>query len=253
MRYIAIAATEYGKGRIILFPSRFDNTNTAGNLFNPQLTRSMLEWVSRRNENDRIAVLSISHMVVEGNLFNVAQVEDVSVSFGMLDDLSVSGNITGRDCIIFNGIDNNISPLIRSNLTSYVVGGGGLVLCDLRVDGEAVELLESIAPVVVESSGVNLSGGFPIWTDEGREHPIFRDKFLGVDITLLNSVLEGAVSSSWDVLNVVDTDIDVREGNLEVDPLLFTRSQNVSIPGAFFVGYFATVYEDGITDLETES
>ena len=252
MRYITIAVTEYGKGRIILFPSRFDNINTAGNLLNPQLTRSMLVWVSQRNENDRIAVLSVAHRVVEGNLFNVTEVENLSVYFGEFDDLSVSGNFAGRDCIIFNGIDNNISPLIRSNLTSYIVNGGGLVLCDLRVDGEAVELLESIAPVTVDSSGVNLSGGFPIWTDDGREHPIFRDRFLGVDITLLNSVLEDDVSSAWDILNVVDTDIDVREGDLEIDELLFSRSQDASIPGSFFVGYYVTVYEDGITDLETE-
>ena len=133
-----------------------------------------------------------------------------------------------------------------------MVGGGGLVLCDLRVDGEAVELLESIAPVTVESSGVNISSGFPIWTDEGREHPVYRDRFLGVDITLLNSVLEDDVSSAWDVLNVVDTDIEVREGDLEIDDLLFTRSQDASIPGSHFVGYYATVYEDGVTALETE-
>lgn len=252
MKYITIATTEYGKGRIILFPSRFNNTNTACNLLNPELTRSMLEWVSQRNENDRISALSVSHESVEGNLFNVAEVEDVSMSFGELDDLSVSSSLPSRDCIIFNGIDNNISPLIRSNLTNYVVGGGGLVLCDLRVNGEAVELLESVAPVTVQSSGVNISGGYPIWTDEGREHPIFRDRFLGVDITLLNTVKTTAVSSAWDVLNIVDTDVEVREGDLEIDELLFTRSQDVSVPGSFFVGYYATVYEDGITDLETE-
>lgn len=252
MRYVTIAVTEYGKGRIVLFPSRFDGINTAGNLLDPQLTRSMLEWVSQRNENDRISALSIAHRTVEGNLLRVAEVEDVSVGFGELDDLSVSINLSVRDCIIFNGIDNNISPLIRSNLASYVAGGGGLVLCDLRVDGEPVELLESIAPVTVESSGVNLSGGFPIWTEEGRGHPIYQDRFLGVDITLLNSVPEDDVSSSWVVLNVIDTDINIREGDLEIDELLFNRSQDVSIPGSFFVGYYATVYEDGITDLETE-
>lgn len=252
MRYVTIATTEYGKGRIVLFPSRFDNVNTAGNLLNPELTRSILEWVAQRNENDRISAISVSHDVVEGNLFNIADVANTSVFLGELDDLSVSGNLVARDCIIFNGIDNSISPLIRSNLTTYVAGGGGLVLCDIRVDDDSIELLESIAPVTVESSGVNISSGFPIWTDEGRVHPIFRDRFLGVDITLLNSILESAVSSSWDVLNVVDTEIDVREGDLEIDELLFSRSQDASIPGAFFVGYFATVYEDGITDLETE-
>jgi len=252
MRYVTIATTEYGKGRIVLFPSRFNNANTAGNLLNPQLTRSMLEWVSQRNENDRIDALSVSHMSVEGNLFDVAPIENVSVSIGELDDLSVGANMDVRDCIILNGVDNNISPLIRTNIVSYVASGGGLVICDIRVDGEAIELLDSVAPVTVTSSGVNLSSGFPIWTDEGREHPIFRDRFLGVDITLLNSVLEGGVSSSWDVLNVVDTDIEVREGDLEIDELLFTRSQDASVPGSFFVGYYATVYEDGITDLETE-
>ena len=153
MRYVTIATIEYGKGRIIIFPSRFDNINTAGNLLNPQLTRSMLEWVSQRNENDRISTLAVSHLAVDGNLFNVAEVEDISVSTGELDDFSVSANLSVRDCIIFNGIDNNISPLIRSNLTDYVVGGGGLVLCDFRVNGESVELLDSIAPVTVSSYG----------------------------------------------------------------------------------------------------
>jgi len=251
MKYVTIATTEYGKGRIVLFPSRFDNINTAGNLLNPALTRSMLEWASQRNENDRISSLSVSNSTVEGNLFDVADMNNVLVSFGDLDDLSVSSNLTDKDCIILNGVDNNISPLIRTNLTNYVVGGGGLVLCDLRVDGEAIELLESIAPVTVESESVNLSSGFPMWTDIGRTHPIFRDRFLGVDITLLNSVQESGVSSSWTVLNVLDTDIEVREGDLEIDELLFSRSQDFSIPGTFFVGYYATVYEDGITDMET--
>jgi len=254
MRYVTLASNEYRKGRMLLFCSRFSrriNNASANNLF----VRRCLEWLSYSKTTDSIRVCSVVYNVVDGNVLKLHDLDRVQFASAELSDLSDSSFFSGFDVLVFNGMNNEISPLIYLNMMDFVSNGGGLLLCDLNLSEDYLDMLSSIAPVYVQTSGVNIASGFNLWTEEGQQNPIYDSSFSGVPVVLLNTVQEDGVSSNWTVLSVFDTDytpnLEEDYGD-EDDDEVPIPSSDFDIDGAYFTAYLRCVYEDGLMKI-TES
>lgn len=248
MKYGILSSLEYSSGRIILFCSRFDNVSTGNNEQSPEFCRSCLQWVSGKSEDDLLSVLIVSSNEEDTGYRVFYSADKVNVQRAELDDLSDELFLSRFDSVCFFGVNNNLSPIIKLSLKSYVESGGGLILADINVDSANIDLLEDIAPVYCQSSGVNFSTGKGKWTSVGVESPIYEKEFSHSNIQILNTISEFGLSAYWDLLYVYDTSTDVAdEEDLEeiVDGPVYLSS-DYDIAGDRIVGYFSGVYKDGI-------
>lgn len=176
----------------------------------------------------------------------------VNVQRGEIEDLSDSSFLSRFDVVCIFGVDNNLSPLIRLTLENYVSSGGGMVLSDIQVSAANIELLDDIAPVYCENSGVNFLSGNQKWTDEGVLSPIYDREFAKPNIRMLNTILETDFSKRWSVLYVFDTSTDVSDyDDTENDVTgVVYLSSDYDIAGDRIVGYFAGVYKNGVFNVD---
>lgn len=254
MQYVTLASTEYRKGRILFFPSRFSRRINNASVVDLLIRRS-LEWLSYSKTDDTIRVCSVVHNVVDGNVMPLYGLDRVELYIGDIPSLSNSSFLSFFDVLVLNGADNYLSPLVRTNIINFVGSGGGLILCDFNLTGENLELMDSVAPLYVESSGVNIASGFNLWLEAGQAHFIYDKTLSSLPVVVLNSVKGDDISSNWTVLSVFDTEYtpDYEEDYDEDEEEISVPSADFDIDGAYFTVYFRAVYEDGIMQASSSS
>lgn len=252
MIHVALASAPYGSGRIVFLSGRLNARNTAGDGLPSRLIRNCLEWASALEGEDWIEVCHVPFETVDATVPAVDEAFNIGVERQTAEFLSEDENLSEFDCIVLAGYRNTLSPLVRANVMNFVSAGGGLVLCDVAQEG-ALDLLSGSVSLSVASAGSVLAeDGYPRWTEAGRSHAVFSRSLLGVDIPLLADVRESSLGSAWTVLNVFDTEATARENDADVEEQLFLSSDDYSVPGKYFVGYYATVYENGFANLKRE-
>jgi hypothetical protein len=252
MKFSIISSLKYKKGNILLVCSRFANVNTENASFPATLVRRCFEFSSAMSSDETINTLVIVDGVDDGSVGIVDNIEDISVTRGSIEDLSNLSYVQGFDSVLFFGVDNDISPLIRTNLLSFVGDGGGLILSDINVDNEELSLFTGVATVTVTSTGFYEEDGSQVWTTDGVANHIYNSDVSSLHVTPLNTISELNLSSEWDILYVHDTNYSVEEeSSIEFvfDETVYS-SVDYDIKGANFVGYFACVYENGIMEVE---
>lgn len=251
MKYSILSSLEYESGKILLLCSRFNNVNTGNSTLPSSLLRRCLEWLSVSETYDLIRVCVVVNGFDDGSIGVVDEIENVTVFRGELKDLSDSSFLSDFDCMVFHGLDNNISPLIRTNVISYISNGGGVLFSDVHVDESNIEMFNDISVVYSTGSGVNVGSGNGKWTDDGKSSYIYRTDFSGIRIPMLNTIAESGFASGWSFLYVYDTDVadaGNEEANEEADTIFL--SSDYDIPGAMIMGYYAAVYENGMIEIE---
>jgi hypothetical protein len=252
MKFSIISSLDYQQGNILLICSRFANINTDNASFPPSLVERCFQFASSISDEGVINALVIVDGVDDGSVGIVDNVDDINVTRGAIEDLSTLEYIQGFDAVLFFGIDNNLSPLIRANILSFVGGGGGLILSDINLDGEELSLFTGIASVTVTSPGFYESKGSQVWTEDGVSNFIYSDDVANLHITPLNTISELNLSSEWSLLYIHDTEYTLEEESpidLTIDETI-NSSSDYDIDGVNFVGYFATVYENGIVEVQ---
>lgn len=249
MKYVVLASTTHGSGRVMLFASRMNYRNTGGVGITDLFVRNCLGWISQAGDTDRLEVCHVPFETVDGTIPTVDSSFNTSVSRHDVEFLSEDNNLYEFDCIILSGYNNDISPLVRDNLVAYVNSGGGLLVEDFNLSG-AVDLFAPISPVTVDDAGFIPVDGNLVWTDSGLAHGVFNASFLGLDIGILNTISEGDVGSGWSILNVFDTEAE-KSSEIPIEEQLYLRSADFAIKGTYFVGHYTSVYQDGLVDLET--
>jgi len=252
MKYSILSTLEYYKGRIALLCSRFNNLLTGNTTLLPTFIRRCLEWSSSKSENDIISVLVLSNGIEDGSLGIFDEVDKINVYRGELEDVTDFSFLSSFDCLIIFGVDNNISPVIRSNIEQYIKEGGGFILSDIKIDNAYISILENIDLVYVQSSGINFPSGSYLWTDDGMQHYIYQQSFWKILIPGLNTISEIGLSPSWSMLYVYDTSIKVVENpEIIVEEGVIRHSSDYDIPGVNFVAYFSSIYKNGMFKVET--
>jgi len=142
--------------------------------------------------------------------------------------------------------------LVRSNIKSFVALGGGVLFSDVNVDSENIEMFDDISTVYSIGSGVNLSNGEYVWTEDGSSHYIYSSDFLELTIPVLNTISELGFSDGWELIYVYDTGQVALEEQptAEVIGTVYSSS-DYGIPGSHLMGYFAAVYENGLFKIES--
>jgi nitrate reductase NapE component len=250
--FTVLTSTEYGQGRIALFLSRFNNFHTDNTTVFPDFTRKTMEYVAIRDVDEVINVCVVSDFA-EGTSPQLDDVKKIDVSRKDVSFLSDLVALSKFHCLILSGFGNNLSPLIRQNILSYVEDGGGLIVSDVNVTMANFELLDPVSPVYVLDSGFASDSGFATWTDSGIGHYIFEPEFSNMKIKTLNSVRDTDLGSAWEPLVAFDTEAvsEVEEQEEDIDEFLFIASDDFPIRGASFVGYYGSLYRDGLIDLKT--
>jgi hypothetical protein len=215
------------------------------------MIRNLLEWTADLDDEDWIEACHVAFETVDATIPAVDDAYNIGVERQDAEFLSEAANLSEFDCVILAGYRNTLSPLVRSNLLSFVSGGGGLVLADVAQEG-ALDLLSGTVSFSVESMNAVFDDGYNIWTDAGKAHPVFSESLLGAVIPVLASVSEDGLGSAWEVLNVFDTEATAGESNADIEEQLFLSSDDFAVPGEYFMGYYATVYENGFIALRRE-
>ena len=252
MKYSAIASLEYGSGRILLMCTRFANINTGNIAMSSRFIRRSTQWVSAIGDDDQINVCVIVNDVDDGSLGALDNTENITAFKSELKDLSDNSFLGDFDCLVFFGLDNNISPLIRSNVKQYIEDGGGAIFCDVNINDDSIDMFDDIESVYCISSGVNLSDGQSTWTVDGVNHYLYEIDFVDIEIAILNTISELGFSSAWEILYIYDTDHSVSEDNpfeYEVVGTIYSSS-DYDIPGDRTMAYFSCVYENGIFEVK---
>jgi hypothetical protein len=213
------------------------------------LIRNLLEWVSNVGDEDWIEACHVAFETVDATIPAVDDAYNIGVERQDADFLSEAANLEEFDCIILAGYRNTLSPLVRANLLAFVSAGGGLLLADVVQEG-SLELLSGSVSFSVDSMNAVFDEGYNLWTDTGKSHAVFSESLLGTVIPVLSSVSEDDLGSSWEVLNVFDTDATAGESDADVEEQIFLASDDFAVPGEYFVGYYATVYENGFITLK---
>ena len=115
-----------------------------------------------------------------------------------------------------------------------------------------IEIFSDMCPVWQSESGVSIQSGVAQWTDAGRAHYIYEDQFEGIDIEPTNTVLEDGLSQSWQMLIIHDVPSNDESEiflDSEEDDSLFEPSDGTAI-GTNFIGYYGTVYENGVIEVQ---
>jgi hypothetical protein len=249
MRYVCLATAAYGSGRISFISGRLNTSNTGGTGLRPRLIRNLLEWTSNVGDEDWIEACHVPFETVDATIPAVDDAYNIGVERQNADFLSEFQNLREFDCVILAGYRNTLSPLVRSNLLSFVSGGGGLVLADVTQEG-SLEIFSGTISFSVDSMNAVFAEGYNIWTEAGKAHSVFSSSLLGTVIPVLSSVSEDHLGSDWEVLNVFDTEATAGESNADIEEQIFLSSDDYAVPGEYFVGYYATVYEDGFITLK---
>jgi len=245
MQYLALASRPYGSGRIMFMPSRLNYRNTGGDSVYSSFIRSCLEWLSQSDEYSNIELCYVAIGTVDGT----SPVMDASYRVGVArhdaEYLSSLDNLYQHECIVVSGTE--MSPIIRSNLLSYVSSGGGLLVTD-ATDSGYIDLF-SDSPISASSDSYIRQEGSYVWTSSGRSHQVFSDNFVPMTVPLLNTVYLSDVGSSWTNLIIFDTDIEQLDDS-QVDELTLVSSDDAVIYGLHFTAYFSSTYENGIIELD---
>jgi len=252
-KYVILSTTEYGKGRIALFASRFSNLMTDNTTAYPPFVRSLLEWASIRDEDEVIRVCSVDIGNVSSTFPEVDLLEKVTVDNRAVSFLSDYKNLAEFHCLILSGLGNNISPLIRQNILSFVLSGGGLVVSDFDAKMEQIELFDHVSSVYVVDSGYVSPVGGEVWQEIGLLSPLFDESYSDMFVKLTNTIRVGDLGSKWDSLLVMDTEsAKVVEQDEIQDELLYQPSSDFLVKGASFVAYYGSVYRNGLVDIQIE-
>ena len=226
--------------------------NTGNFSLSTAFIRRCLQWLTVSSSEDFIRVCVIVNDVDDGTVGVLDDTENTSVFRGELRDLSDASFLSDFDCMIFCGLDNDISPLIRTNIKSFVASGGGVLFSDVNVNSANIEMFDDISTVYSIGAGVNLDEGASLWTSEGLSHYLYNSDFSTMTIPVLNTVSELGFSDGWDLIYVYDTGYVFGEDQPQVEILgTIYSSADYDIPGSFLVGYFAAVYENGLFKIES--
>jgi len=250
MKYAVLAVGTHGMGRIVLFPGRFNAQSTGGRGMPVMFSRKVAEWASSQSASASIQVCHVSFGSVDSTIPDLDRAWGVSVFRADPEFVSELANIEGFGCIVLSGYANNASPLIKDNLVAYVAAGGGLVLSDINLTGQGVDFLGAILPVQVEFSDFSQAQGNVVWTDSGKTSPLFDDSFVWFEMPVVNTIPESGLGTGWDMLAEFDTEQLTRPSDDLVSQDVFLPSSDYLVKGAYFVGYYSTVYQNGITTLK---
>ena len=249
MKYSVLSSLEYDNGKFMLLCSRFSNMNTYTALPS-EFLRRCLEWLTTSSESELIRVVVVVNKTDDGSVGVIDSTSNINVTRAELKDLSDTTFLSGFDCLIFHGLDNNLSPLIRANIENYVSTGGGALFSDINVDTANIDLFSGISSVYSLGSGVNLGSGDYVWTAEGIVHHVYSPDFSDLTIPVINTIAETGLGAGWVMLYVYDTSLipEVVESPSVTDTIY--SSSDYDIPGANMMAYFASVYENGVFQVE---
>jgi len=253
MKYVTFASLRYKKGNYFLFCTRFNNRDVANASAPKEFIKRCLEMVSSRYSSEVLTVCSVANNVVDGTIPAVDNVRGVNVERAELADLSNPDFLSRFDCLILSGWRNTVSPFIQDNINEYVANGGGVILSDIRVSGETISLLDTVAPVYCRPEAEGIDQGIVLWTKEGKESYIYDASFFTLDLTIINKIRESDLSINWDLLSIHDTNYTLEEqtsDNAEVDTTPMVHSSDYDLQGAHFVAYYVATYKNGIFDIE---
>jgi hypothetical protein len=249
-RAISLAVATYGSGRFAFIPGRLNAVCTNGEAVSSTFRRRLLGWLSGKIDGESIAaaVVDIADGVdsVDTGIF---QADFVSIERIDAGKLSMSSILNEYDCLIVEGAgNNNISPLSKANILSYVNSGKGVLFLDFST----VATVSAVPPgytIPVASRNFEIIGR-TVWTDAGRTSDLYLPELSDVDIPLVNTVYDYNLSAQWSVLAYHDDTEEVPATEDGVGDIVYAQSVDFSFPGEYFIGRFSTVYEKGIIDVE---
>lgn len=249
MRYVALASMSYGTGIFAVYGGRLGWTNSGGEAISDSFARRIIEFVSGKGGDDIIRVCHVPIKGVDGAVPTIDTLDLVDTDRETVDFLSEDNNLSSFDCIIVSGY-SSASPLVRSNLQSFVSSGGGLIIEDFRSSG-AVDIFQSISSVTVSDIGFSVTGGNVVWTDSGRGLSLFSESYLSETVPMINTIDEDGMGSLWTIISVYDTDSEKESGLTEGVELI--SSDDIDIIGESFMAVYRSTYVNGTIDIEKDT
>jgi len=252
MQLAALATVEYGSGRVVLFPGRFNPVGTGGSAMPPDFARHIVQWAASAGDDDLVSVCQTSISGPDATIPELDDARAVSVARVDIDFLSEAAALDAYEVVVLCAYSNVLSPLVQQNLLDFVLAGGGLVVLDADVDGANIELLDLVAPVLVDHADFSETSGSVVWTTAGKASPIYSEAFVAYQWRVANTIPVSGLSPQWSVLASFDTEqLTVPSDDL-VSEDSFQASDDFLVSGGYMVGFYSTVYEDGVVGLERE-
>ena len=250
MQLAALASVEYGSGRIILFPGRFNPVGTGGSALPSDFARHVVQWAASADDDSLVSVCLVAVSGPDATIPELDAARAVSVTRLDVDFLSEAASLDAYEVVALSAYSNILSPLVQQNLLSFVAAGGGLVLLDADVDGDYIELFASVAPVFVEESDFSETSGSILWTADGIASSVYSEAFVAYQWRVINTIPVSDLSSQWSVLASFDTEQLTTPSDELVSEDSYESSDDFLIPGGYMVGFYSTTYENGVVDLE---
>ncbi len=250
--YCIISSIEYGKGRILLMCCRFNNFFYTTPL-NDKFSRRCIEWASSSKASDTIDVYSLFQNNVDGTIGDISKIDNINNYHINISDLSNHGFLRDQSILLFGGIDNSISPLVRKNILEYVKNGNGLIAYDINITEDYINLFDEVSPVYCESSGVNLNSGAGEWVLNFNHLQFFNSSFENMNISPLNTISLGRMGDEWEHVYIYNTSVEEVVSPLLPPPSLINTdniSSDYDLFGDNIIGYYASVYKNGFFSLK---